>query len=439
MMSNNSTNRLKTILGGVLLLSGVFLIAGEVAGAIGGYIDLERVKFYTGTDDRIRVEFEVDTTFEITYFEKWGRCYSTAYEEDWDVFSYSIHSDNFYPFSRAFFIQSLETHETCPEYSETYTAGKTYDVYLYISDDGTAYHGFVAGVPMADTDFLTDSPDCYNSICPYTATTTAYFQLNDIEYPDDYFYWEQNPNITVNYPYDGSEVSSEFTMEVDYNLVSGYERIMIIFEDWDASSTCPISGTDEWNAEKILGYFNYQSLPYFSNYFSTLSGSTTIEVDGLNSGIYNCVRCYYINESTNKISEELCPNYNLSVAVYNPPSDIPDYYLPISGWGDYYAENSEKYDVPTPLYDNLAGAFEPVINKIGGIIIFFNSYFDTELASEKGAEFGNIIPILRGYLEQFNNFFGNLPVSEFLLFYLITSILVIIYRLVKGILTIIIP
>ncbi|GAI02457.1 unnamed protein product, partial [marine sediment metagenome] len=108
-------------------------------------------------------------------------------------------------------------------------------------------------------------------------------------------------------------------------------------------------------------------------------------------------------------------------------------------WTDYYTEHSERFATSTPIFNALATTFEPVINSIGNIVLFFNNYFDPQNAGLKGEEFGNAIPVLRGYLEQIDDFFGDLPISALLLSYLIVVIVVIIYRLVKGILTIIIP
>ncbi|GAI14865.1 unnamed protein product, partial [marine sediment metagenome] len=186
-------------------------------------------------------------------------------------------------------------------------------------------------------------------------------------------------------------------------------------------------------------WFNYQSFPYFSDFFTTSTGTTTIKVSDLNSGIYNCVRCYFINETTGAISGELCPVYDISIVAYIPPEDLPTYFLPIPNWEEYYAEHSEKFATSTPLFAKMATVFDPIISWVGKTALTFQSFFDPDTAKEKGAEMGNAIPVARGYLENIDDFFGGLPISLILIFYIITALVIFVYRLVKGILTIIIP
>ena len=142
-MSDTKLKKIIKMLKRPLLTILIFIIllwAMKAFGAVGGYIDLESVSFYTDNEEKVRVRFDVDITFSITYYLKYGKCVVINYDvdpEEWNA--YSIFSDNFkqnpYQYNWAFFISSLETHSTCPEYSETYTAGNTYDTYLFILRD----------------------------------------------------------------------------------------------------------------------------------------------------------------------------------------------------------------------------------------------------------------------------------------------------------------
>jgi hypothetical protein len=42
-------------------------------------------------------------------------------------------------------------------------------------------------------------------------------------------------------------------------------------------------------------------------------------------------------------------------------------------------------------------------------------------------------------VESIDDFFGGLPISSIFIFYVITALVIFVYRLVKGILTIVIP
>jgi len=328
-------------------------------------------------------------------------------------------------------IDFFDVWDSC-DLTEHYTAGETYETYLVDWNNPIQAGESVASIKankLRDKNKETD-------VDAESIFITAQL-YGEIQYIEN-FLLNFIPEIDIIYPLDNSYVISNFEMEVDYAQAGGYDRLMVVFEDWNASSTCPEPTDFSYWVERSA-YFNSQSMPYFSDRLATSTGTTTFEVYGLGLGKYNCNKCHFVNDSTGVMSENLCKGYDVEVGIYVLAPDIPEFYLPFGSWPEYYAEHSEKYDTPTPLYDNLAWTFEPLINNIGNIIIFFNSYFDKQLASEKGAEFGNVVPVFRGYLDQFNDFFGGLPISELLLFYLITAILVIIYRIVRGILTILFP
>lgn len=435
----------KFILGGILLLVGGFLLPLDTqAVELGGWIEKDTIRFYTDSFDRIRVFFRVNTTFEINY-EGEGLCQTKDYQ--WYIPHWRIRGSNFdtgagtYP-HWAWFFQSLDFNNasTCEETSEVYEAGKSYDVFLADTQSNGLFwldpNGFEAGNPIA---LLKDSPTCQNSYgCPYNETEFIRFHLNNVDYVDE-FNWQPIPNLQIDYPVSSSELVSAFEMEITFNTKDiDFDRIMIIFESWHASTTCPIYGTEIWQQE-YRQYFYFQSYPYFSNFLATSTGTTTIKVSDLNSGFYNCVRCHFINETIGTISEELCPLYTIEVVAYIPAPELPIYYLPIRSWADYYAEHSERFTTSTPLFTSWAGAIEPLITWTGNIVLFFQDFFDPDEAKEKGKNMGGAVSTARGYLENIDDFFGGLPLSTIFIFYLITTLVVIIYRLAKGILTIIIP
>lgn len=276
----------------------------------------------------------------------------------------------------------------------------------------------------------------------YTNTDIYGFEIIDYAagsatfkaYLDDFTQGEIAPPnyITITYPESGSSTSTAFTMNLEYENAELYNKIMILFEDWDASSTCPIYGDenywDEYNA-----YFNYQSFPYYSPVLATSTGMTIIAVSGLAQGNYICSRCYFINENTGAISDEQCEGYTLTISAYIPPEGIPSYEISLPLWADYYAEHNDKWTTSTEFFNSVAGFFEPILRWGGNTILSFKNYFNPQIALERGTELGNAIPTLRGYVESIDDFFGSLPVSYMLLFYLISQMIVLVFKVVKSI------
>lgn len=427
------TLRKKFVIGGVLAaLCGVLLPVGVVLATDAYYTD---IIFSYDEEKNLTMTFEAVQTFYIHYTEWVGHGGACIYDDprgqsgsaDWGATG--MHFDN-----ARFFLDAGTCNTT-----STYTAGQTYTVYfidapVFLAESITA----TTTEATVKTFFENWEDD----------TTIDEESLITLRYRDEDGNWQDQiqgtwfaepPNITIDFPADSAEMAASFTMLVDYDKATGYDRLMIIFEEWNASSACPTYGTEEWDAEVALGYFEYQSLPYFSPLFTTSTGTTSVEVDALNTGSYNCVKCFYVNESTGGLTDALCWGYDLDIISYIPPAYLPSYYLPIESWDDYYAEHSERFGTSTPLFENWAGTFEPLITWVGNTILFFQDYFDPDVARMRGEEMGTAVASARGYLENIDDFFGGLPLSTIFIFYLITALVIIVYRIVKGILTIIVP
>jgi len=244
-------------------------------------------------------------------------------------------------------------------------------------------------------------------------------------------------DITISDPVSGSTKSSAFTMTADFKNATGYNQIMFIFENWDASSTCPDYGTAEWTTEYPL-YFNYQSAPYFSPTISTTTASTTIYVDELVAGNYNCNKCYFI-DGGGAMSEPFCHDYTLTISQYNSATGTPSHYTQIDEWAGFYSENSDKWATSTELFNSLAVVIDPVMVWIGNLSLSFSSLFDASTTANKGQEYGEAIPVLRGYLVLIDGFFGGAPISGVFFFYILISLLVIVFKLITGLIHLIKP
>lgn len=432
MMSNLSTFDRKWLKYIILLITmAILLIVGSAVFGYdqGNYLTTGNSISYESADGVMYLEFQALISFEVGWDFIGGKCIVATSS------NLNIISDDWQGFNGSWIVEDLENFDTassCPP--EIFTAGDHYKVYLI---DRT--YDLVPPISEAqmranqlrDLDDETDVDE--ETIFNIESWYLGQWWADIIDY-----YLFYIPAIDIEFPPDNTEIAGDFLMEIDFEKAGGYTRLLIVFEDWDIGSSCPDISDPNYEPE-YNEFFNKKSLPYFSPYFTTSTGTTTIYVSNLEIGNYNCNKCHFINENTGKRSENLCVGYDLNVLSWVPPEDIPDLYLPFESWTDYYTEHSERYATSTPIFNSLASTFEPLINSIGNIVLFFNNYFDPQNAGLKGEEFGNAIPVLRGYLEQIDDFFGDLPISALLLSYLIVVIVVIIYRLVKGVLTIIIP
>lgn len=268
--------------------------------------------------------------------------------------------------------------------------------------------------------------DAFNTIDLKTPTPT---KLHYFDYIDD-LPAVFPASIVIDTPVSGTTASSTFTAGITYNKqAEEWDKIMLIFENWEASSTCPVYGTSAWTDEYALGYFNYGSLPYFSDTLATTTAAASVEVENLDENLYNCVRCYFVNSASSTLSVEKCEDYTLTIAGFIPPSQP----LPVKTWAQYYTIHSDpKYATSTEIFNTIASAFNVIVQKVGSFIVDFRTIFDSNEASAKGTELGSKIPLARGYLKPINDFFGGtLPVSEFFIFALLVLIIVGVFRMVK--------
>lgn len=432
MMSNLSTSDkkwLKTII--LLLVMTILLIVGSAVFGYdeGNYLTTGNIISYDVADGLMYLRFQALISFEIGWGLQEGKCIIATSS------AVNIISDDWQNYNGTWIIKDLENFDTassCPP--EIFTAGNYYKVYLidrtYDLEPPISEAQMKAN-HLRDLDLETDVDE--ETIFNIETYYNEQWWADIIDY-----YLFYIPDIDINYPLDDTETIGNFLMEIDYQKAESYNRLVVIFEDWDIGSSCPDESDTNYQPE-YDEFFNNRSLPYFSSPFTTSTGSTTINVSGLEVGNYNCNKCYFINESLGLISENLCVGYDINVLSYVPPAEIPEYYLPFETWTDYYTEHSERFATSTPIFSSMAETFTPLITWVGNTILFFNNYFDPEIAKERGEETGNAVMVARGYLESIDDFFGDLPISTIFIFYLITAIVIIIYRLVRGILTIIIP
>jgi hypothetical protein len=128
----------------------------------------------------------------------------------------------------------------------------------------------------------------------------------------------------------------------------------------------------------------------------------------------------------------------INILDYLPPElpnseQTPPAFFGVVGGTEYYSIHS-NYATSTDLFLNLIGAVEPIIITIGDNLTFFSANFDQDIAKETGQKTGDAVLMIRSYSSNLNTFFNNLPVAEFLFFYLTLLIVVIVFRLIKNLL-----
>jgi hypothetical protein len=232
-----------------------------------------------------------------------------------------------------------------------------------------------------------------------------------------------------------SYASTSFDFTIEYNTAStSYNKILIIAEMWNASSTCPEENTPEYQAEYNLGYFNYQSNPIYSQLLtSSTTATTTATAKDLKEGYYNCFRCIYYNTETLVYSSEKCRGYKLHVGGYLiPPGEYP---TPVIPFADYFtAHSNPKFATPTEITTSIAGTFDGLYTIINTKLNNFRYLFDTTQADAMGAQFGNAIVQARGFVKIINDVFGgSLPLVQIILFELLVVASVPVIRITRHI------
>lgn len=110
----------------------------------------------------------------------------------------------------------------------------------------------------------------------------------------------------------------------------------------------------------------------------------------------------------------------------------------IYSWEAYYSEHS-KFATPTSMIASLVNLTAPILETTGGWLVALESIFNVPEASQKGAELGEAIPTARGYLATINNFLGGFPISEAFILFIVITIAIGVFRIIRNIIALIKP
>ena len=196
----------------------------------------------------------------------------------------------------------------------------------------------------------------------------------------------------------------------------------------------------EWNAVELEWAFDPFSSDQFvfgiwvNGNWGGLSYGTISQ--GEVSGFY-----MHVNPAPTSGGYVLVDNFRMydTIDIVDPleePPEETDY--PFLNWTDYYSSISEKFATSTNLFNNITGSFTPIINKMGAFMLYIDEYFDISGATFKGSELGLAIPKARGYLETIDDFIS-LPLSGFIVFFLLTMAVVVCYKVILVIIKLLKP
>jgi len=206
------------------------------------------------------------------------------------------------------------------------------------------------------------------------------------------------------------------------------------------------SSWDNWDLEDfnylgLIGY-NSETSKTFSDwtYIDETSGSVIFEIDeilDIGDWIFNFKIAKFISPtgSWTEYETENKEILNLKILIDFPEKTFPTIPV-ISGESDlqdpddFYAENSD-YTTSTALFNTLTGTFGSALNYIDNFLDIFD-YFEMN-KDQAGVMFGTSIRNGRSYLQNINAFFNDFPITEILSLYLLSLMIIVIFRIIKFI------
>jgi len=360
----------------------------------------------------IKISFFVKTTFQTTFWQDATGCWSCfGFSPDQVYEAGGAHT--YFPetplYNRYILVpvnSSSITTISCPVGTQTFTAGNTYSFWL------SQYYAS----PMLDNSLL------FNGLYPASFGVLAN-TCNQTAWQDDteQYPFLEFPTLNITFPFENAEISEAFYIQGSYTI------------------------PENSGITKLIAFFRPVGLPYstysFHQNLTYLSGDVSIRSSGIQADDYTIEFCF-----VGLGIEAIClddQDINISILTAIPPEfpetqeTPPEFYDPIDA--DQFYFDFSAYDTPTALYSNLKNAIQPIFTTIGSNLTFFSSRFDSETAKNTGEKTGQAILIVRTYSSNLNTFFNDLPVSEFLLFYLTLLIVVIVFRIIKNLINLIKP
>jgi len=367
------------------------------------YVRFEKF-YYNSTDDLI-VEFFCKTTFNA--ISPWGSSSVNAVGINWYV-----------KYTPAPAVDNLILGIEPDLVNNQFVAGNTYKLYLkyFKKVDTGPYQNYyltkatweaIKGSNMDATDTIKNAMLLWN-VGVYDNSILAYFS--------------ETPTLNITFPFENAEISQAFNITGSYTI------------------------PENSGITRLIAFFYAGSLPYpwysYDQRLDYLSGDVDIRVSGIQADENYTIEFCFVGTGI----EAIClddQNIHISILSAIAPElpethETPPEFFDTIDFDKFYLDFS-AYDTPTAMATTLKNAIQPLFTTIGSNLVFFSSNFDQQTAKETGEKTGQAILTIRSYSSNLNTFFNDLPVSEFLLFYLGLLIIVIVFRIIKNLINLIKP
>lgn len=402
---------------GFLLLSTSFI--PKTAKASNPYIS--NINFYKDSEGFTKLKFFVNTTWTNKYSLIGVLCYNISYtEERSDGKAGAIFDGTNVWGTAPFFAIAPDSafigNGTCIG-NYTWTAGNTYEVYL------------ISGASAFSSTYTLEQMKSNNKLDKTNWTTTNYFMLTGGDYwtyghyqiptaDSEKYYFIEMPTINITYPLDNAEIAEAFYITGSYSVpdLESYSRLYI------------------W-----LQYENLDIYPFVKT-LDAVSGTLNERIAGLPAGNYN-IRFVFADGTAGLY--EIPAKIPISILEAIPP-ELPETEEPESPFfnildGQIYYSSFSNYPTSTNLYSSLINTIQPVMSAIGNNLNYFGDKFNQDNAKDTGEKTGKAVLLIRSYTNNLNSFFSDLPVSQFLLFYLILLMASIVFRIIRALINLIKP
>jgi hypothetical protein len=235
-------------------------------------------------------------------------------------------------------------------------------------------------------------------------------------YDTEPYHITEFPTANIIWPTDNAELTGAFNIQGSYTIPAGiYNKLYASFEPTLSGFYQNISGT---------------------------SGDVLIPVNDIPAGSYQITFTFFGELTAYKIP------LTLNIVLVNDippalpetgetPPEVPIY--PPTAPDTYHTDYCAYGTSTTPLFNTLTGAVSGMITSIGDNLATFAGRFSNTDAKDTGEQLASSVLTMRAYVAGLNSFFGELPVGEILVLYLIIFVLVILFRVIKGLINLIKP
>jgi len=408
----------------VILFLGLFNgFLTKNAFASNNYID--NISFTYDDQYRVLFHFHVKTTFNSWCWNKTQySCFFWAgqgYPNDLgmtDTSFWEIRSGTWVNYSYSIYWAPIFEPGVCPDttndgqpYCPVFQAGNYYTTYLGEGDQPAFSYNTVY--------FRPGYPN------PQTTKIVSRATWNDNE---NYSWAKELPTLTITYPHNNDEIAGAFYVQGSYTIPASSTYYALL------AGFFPVGTYDPHNFNRNVGAFNADIAPP--------SGNFSIPNWQLPAGYYD-VHFRFIGIGEQYDAPEYISNIHLvndippSLPTGETPPTIPVY--PATSPETYHASYCSYGTSTTPLFNTLTGAVGGLITNIGQSLADFADRFKLTDAQNTGQQLANSVLLMRSYVATLNSFFGDLPVSQILILYLIVFVLVILFRLIKSLINLIKP